>query len=351
MTLPSTTQPEISKPTVSSTILAPKLAFALSHGVPVEDLDAVAGISISEVIGSESRISEELPARVISGLYQSRYFRAPTLQIAQSTPFWYFNGLEKAVQFAPNGLLALDALNKYGRLLAERTTTWIDETTNFMSFHFSHPADATNDGLMQEIGMALRLRLLRDVIGPGALLGEVGFGFSKHARLADYQETFGAIPRFNRSSGDAVLVFKKSDLSVPNPSRNGVLYAAGCVYLEEVLKTLNLEDNPKDVPSLSQAASACIERGEFDAAAVAAEAGISLRMAQRTAAARRTTIRNLISEARLHKAKALVLADLKVPFDVVAEKTGYSDDRAFRRFFKRATGLSPSEYRTLFQRR
>ncbi|MEM9108343.1 MAG: helix-turn-helix domain-containing protein, partial [Pseudomonadota bacterium] len=34
--------------------------------------------------------------------------------------------------------------------------------------------------------------------------------------------------------------------------------------------------------------------------------------------------------------------------DEVAEAVGYSDSRAFRRLFKKMTGLSPAEYRRRF---
>ncbi|MEM8793987.1 MAG: helix-turn-helix domain-containing protein [Pseudomonadota bacterium] len=338
---------DIPKPTVSSTILAPAIAFALGNGVPVEDLEAVAGVSTSEILGTDNRVSEGLPARIILSLFDSQSFAAPTLQIANSTSYLYFGGLEKAAKFAPTGLHALEIFHHYSRLLADRTKTWLDESENFVSFHFSHPADGTNDGVMQEIGMALRWRLMRDVMGPNAMLSEVGFGFSDHARSAHYQDMFGAPPQFNRPNGDAILVFKKADLSEANAAKNRILYEAGRIYLQEFARNREIETACNALQSLSRAASICVENGNYSAGAVAAEAGISLRIAQRIAASRRTSMRALIDEARLRKAKGLILGDLKITFEVVAEETGYSDERAFRRFFKRATGLSPSQYRGL----
>lgn len=146
-----------------------------------------------------------------------------------------------------------------------------------------------------------------------------------------------------------MLVFKKADLLTPNPSRNWILYETGRAHVQETLKALRMEGDYSDFESLSRAASSCIQRNKYNVDAIAAEAGISLRMAQRVAASRRTSLHALLNEARLSKSKALILGDPSMTFSEVAERTGYSDERAFRRFFKRMTGLSPSQYRSLLQ--
>ena len=71
---------------------------------------------------------------------------------------------------------------------------------------------------------------------------------------------------------------------------------------------------------------------------------MSLRSAQRLAAGEGFSLQQLIDGVRLESATCL-LDDPSLRMDAIAFTLGYSDDRAFRRAFKRMTGMSPSEYR------
>jgi two-component system response regulator YesN len=51
-----------------------------------------------------------------------------------------------------------------------------------------------------------------------------------------------------------------------------------------------------------------------------------------------------IMEVRIRKAKEM-LRDSSLPIGVIAEKIGYYSATSFNRWFKKATGLSPGEYR------
>ncbi|MEM1370083.1 MAG: helix-turn-helix domain-containing protein, partial [Cyanobacteria bacterium P01_H01_bin.15] len=53
----------------------------------------------------------------------------------------------------------------------------------------------------------------------------------------------------------------------------------------------------------------------------------------------------LIDEIRLANAKSF-LSDPEIDIATVGQIVGYTDARAFRRAFKRWTGLSPKEYRS-----
>ncbi|MEO1460037.1 MAG: helix-turn-helix domain-containing protein, partial [Pseudomonadota bacterium] len=77
---------------------------------------------------------------------------------------------------------------------------------------------------------------------------------------------------------------------------------------------------------------------------VVGRAGLSLRTAQRLAAQQNTNLQAMIDAARAANAKAF-LADPAISIETMAALLGYSDDRAFRRAFKRWTGATPSAYR------
>ena len=56
-----------------------------------------------------------------------------------------------------------------------------------------------------------------------------------------------------------------------------------------------------------------------------------------------TSFRQISDEALNHQAKELIKAG--TPFDAVAEKLGYADERSFRRAFLRWNDVTPSFYR------
>lgn len=54
-----------------------------------------------------------------------------------------------------------------------------------------------------------------------------------------------------------------------------------------------------------------------------------------------------VQKIRVEMSKAL-LENTQLRMDAILERIGYSDDSAFRRLFKKYTGLSPREYRERF---
>jgi len=55
-----------------------------------------------------------------------------------------------------------------------------------------------------------------------------------------------------------------------------------------------------------------------------------------------------LQNLRLEAAKRLLEAG-QLPVDEISAEVGYEDASFFRRLFKRRTGLTPSQYRRMFQ--
>ncbi len=91
------------------------------------------------------------------------------------------------------------------------------------------------------------------------------------------------------------------------------------------------------------AAAALLGDGEVTAAAVAARLAISRRTMQRRLHDEGTTFRDVVADVRMALArKAIATGD--APVHQLADRLGFSDVTAFRRAFKRSTGMTPSEY-------
>jgi transcriptional regulator GlxA family with amidase domain len=69
---------------------------------------------------------------------------------------------------------------------------------------------------------------------------------------------------------------------------------------------------------------------------------------RRFKAATGTTLMDYVQNLRIEEAKRL-LESSQTPFDTIAAEVGYENPGFFRRLFKRRTGLTPSNYRKMFQ--
>jgi len=69
---------------------------------------------------------------------------------------------------------------------------------------------------------------------------------------------------------------------------------------------------------------------------------------RRFKAATGTTLMDYVQNLRIEEAKRL-LETAETPFDEIAAEVGYENPGFFRRLFKRRTGLTPSNYRKMFQ--
>ena len=90
-------------------------------------------------------------------------------------------------------------------------------------------------------------------------------------------------------------------------------------------------------------------RGLDDLGPVVAQAGIPERtLKRRFKAATGTTLIDYLQNLRVEAAKRL-LESGRTPVDEISTAVGYSDASFFRSLFKRRTGLTPGQYRRMFQ--
>ncbi len=81
-------------------------------------------------------------------------------------------------------------------------------------------------------------------------------------------------------------------------------------------------------------------------AALASRLGVTSRtLGRRFKAAIGESPLEFLQNARIERAKRLLEAT-NVSFDEIAHRVGYEDASSFRRLFRRATGISPGDYRT-----
>ena len=140
---------------------------------------------------------------------------------------------------------------------------------------------------------------------------------------------------------DHLLAFDRELAELPLPAACEALAKAAdrlaLDYVERVRPTAPFVDEVRT------AVAALVAHGEPTAATVAAIFAMSDRTLQRRLHEEGTTFRDLVCEARIDLAKQL-LATERPGVHALAHRLGFSEPAAFRRAFKRRTGLTPAGF-------
>ncbi|MEM9386159.1 MAG: helix-turn-helix domain-containing protein [Pseudomonadota bacterium] len=334
-------------PRVGSAAIASTVAFALARGVPISRLEAASGTSIQELLVP----SERLPLTLRGVIWQEIARSSPdedrllSFEMAATSGFSAMGGLADAVRVAPDLRSALQFLIDNSRLLGDDVAFALDESRRFAAFFMSQRRMGPGDELAAEAGTALKLRLMREVLQGELALRDFTVQWAPKASLACYLRAWGAVPTFEQGTGVA-LVFDKQTLDQPLCSSNLERFRAYDLQFELQRRLLGQAPARVDPHArLQRAIAQQIESGDYSVRGVAREAGMSVRSAQRIAAASGQSLRHLIDDSRAILAKKLMMRDPLRPIGDVAFRVGYSDERAFRRAFKRWTDMTPSDFR------
>ena len=327
--------------TVAVSLLSTTMAFALSRGISVEDMEAEAGVSAFELMNPQARVSDEVVPRMWNALSMRFPEEALSVELGRAAPLTSLAGLAHGAQFAQNLRAALALLIDHRQLLADRLSLELRETDEETAFILSHPLDGVDGGRAHESGSVLVKRLVNEVLEIEGFLLAVEFASTGHGPVEAYDAFFGVPVRFQQSRN--ALILKPESLSWATSQANLQLFAFVRQYFGQALRQLR-SALPSEIAGLREAIVKNAAGGDFSAAAAAARAHLSLRAAQRLAAQHGTSLSALIDTVREGTARELLL-DASISIEKIAALVGYADDRAFRRAFKRWTGLSPSEFR------
>ena len=237
---------------------------------------------------------------------------------------------------------ALNLLINHRAILADRLLLELQHSDDGTAFVLSHPLDSVDRGRSSEVAAGLVSRLIRDILVSDDCLLGVDFALNRNSPHALYEAFFEVPVRFQQ--GRNALVLRPESLAWPTSQGNLQLFAFIEQYFTQALDRLQVTSESEALSALRAAVVHNAASGEFSAAAAAARAQLSLRAAQRLAAHHGQSLTGLIDDVRESSAREF-LADPTIAVETVATLVGYSDDRAFRRAFKRWTTMSPSDFR------
>lgn len=328
---------------MSAGAAAANVSFALSRGLSTDEIEEATGVSCFELLKPEARSPEDMMPKILASLAEKFPTEPFALEMARAAPFSYFGGLADGAQFSDDLRSAINVFVENSVIIADQLEISFSENSTGACLVARHPLDHIDDGRSHEVGMGLVFRLFSEFLGVNDFLERVTFKHKPNCEVSHYTEYFGAPVEFNATN--MALFFRPEKLNTKIKYANVTLYNYVATHLSIIKNQISHSDEPRELSQLKRAAAENVLGGIFNASSVAAAANMSLRKAQRVTAAQGTSVQELIENVRALRAKEL-LADKLNETSSIALLLGYSDERAFRRAFKRWTGLSPSEYKS-----
>ncbi|MEM7504724.1 MAG: AraC family transcriptional regulator ligand-binding domain-containing protein [Pseudomonadota bacterium] len=319
--------------------------FAVDSGLGRDRVENLIGVSFDDVSPDLT-----LPAAVGPDLFRLLLTEGtsdlPALEIAQSAPFSFFGGLERAILLAPTGQEALRSMAENFAVFHDSLETTFEESSNFTYFSFRAPVEERDNGCCNEVVLGVLMRLMRSVFGQYAKPHEVRIRYDRNGRRSTY-ENFFAAPLLTRSSDESHgLVFRRADMRWRQPGYDRQVFELSEARLAKLALDRRRITSNGDYHELTNASNLCVGKGLFGVASVAAKAGLSERKAQRVAQSHGTTVGKLIEHARLRLLREQLWRDAGANADDLSRLVGFSDSRSLRRAVKAWTGKSLREIRT-----
>ncbi|MDF2235084.1 AraC family transcriptional regulator ligand-binding domain-containing protein [Albimonas sp. CAU 1670] len=251
-----------------------------------------------------------------------------------------------ALKTAPTLRGSLRCIERYFRLLTDTAAYRLEETGGLAVFSIEactapHPALS----LRNECALAALARCLRRITGEGLRLDHVSFRHACTGDPARYAERFGCPVRFG-AERDA-LAFAPEMLDRPNRLGDAAVAAFMTRHLDADLDRLGgpLPSAPDLRARLLPLLSERLGGGAPAAAEIARELGMSERTLYRRLAEDGLTYRDVLAEAQTRLARNLLEAG-EQSLAEIAFLTGFSEQSAFARAFKRQAGQTPARFRS-----
>lgn len=335
-------KPNFVKSETLGSIVTTILDFAISHGMTLEEITQVTDLSEVDYARLDSRISDDSVGELMSVIANHWPDVAISMEIANSAPFSMLGGLAKGAQVANDVEAVLSWFVTNQTIISDQSAVHIEKMDSEVAIIVAHPCENKDQGMLLEAITGLIWRLLQESTNLEIALLRVEFAHTKSVPLDTYEAFFQAPVLFQTNRN--ALVFARETLSVPIRHANSQMFSFIERHFTELRQQLENDRYPIALAKLRQSIMENAVQGNYGAAAAAARANISLRTAQRLAKQHGTSLNKLIDEIRLANAKSF-LSDIEIDIAMVGQLVGYTDTRAFRRAFKRWTGMSPKEYR------
>ncbi len=252
-----------------------------------------------------------------------------------------FGAVGLAIKSAPTLRAAFSRQHRYTRLFNTASQFSLQETADGARWRH-HRSEPAREGLYlsNEGSMVTFVSLCREVNAPDFVPASVQYRHRPVGSVAALEAYFGCPVTFG-ADVDA-LEFDAAQFDAPNAVGDESIWRFFSGHLDETLARLEEEDGIDRQVVLRIADT--LSDGIPTIGAVASQLGMSARTLQRRLAERGRTFQVLVEEARRQLAENLLMST-RYSLAEIAFLTGFSEQSAFTRAFKRWAGETPRAYR------
>lgn len=230
---------------------------------------------------------------------------------------------------------------RYFRLLSDTYVFKVEKSENVSKVYLYRKAYRRGVALSNEATFSATVVVLQAITETNITPVAVSFSHAPPQQLTSHQQAFQCPVLFNQPYD--FIAYKTSDLELPTAKADASINQ---FLLERVKEETNgIEISPgkiaQDVETLIKDA---LPSGIPAVGQIGRIMGMSSRTLTRRLAEKGITFRDLVSQSQFNVAKSLLLNSSRSVAEIAFE-TGFSEQSAFNRAFKRWTGQSPLEFR------
>ncbi len=317
-------------------------AFGRSRGLSIEDMAKAAGVSAVDIMDPNRRIPDRKILALWAFVDTNEEDASTPLNLAAAAPLSIFAGLAEGARYAETLGAAMEHIAQNSTVIADRLKIGITHSDASIAVSLTHPLDTEDRAHFSSLGVFLLKRLVEEVLDIQGAIKSAHLMRPVVSSPESVTTYMGCEVRFGEEQNELHLVPGAYD--EPINHANTELFS---FVQEHFSMARGMLETATPQPSIHKLRDAIVEnalRSDYTRTSAAQSASLSLRSAQRLALSHGYTLQKLIDEVRFENAKML-LRNPDLTTNAISEVLSYSDDRSFRRAFKRVTGLSPTEYR------
>ncbi|MEM9549688.1 MAG: AraC family transcriptional regulator ligand-binding domain-containing protein [Pseudomonadota bacterium] len=317
-------------------------AFGQSRGLSIEDMAVAANVDALDVVDPGKRLPDHSIQALWNLIADTDTDGSVPLKLATAAPLTVFAGLAEGARYASTLGAAIEHIARNEVVIADRLKITIDHTDKSATIRLSHPLDHLDQGRFSIVGIFLLQRLIREILEVPNALTQVRLQMPKPASASAIVAFFQCDVAFGCDISS--LSISREVYGATINHANAELFAFVEMHFSKMRNSLQEAHWPTRLRTLRGAIIENALKSDYRPLSASSAANLSLRSAQRLARSEGHTLQEMIDEVRFENAKALLKSsDLSI--SRVAEVLAYSDDRSFRRAFKRVVGMSPTAYR------
>ena len=266
---------------------------------------------------------------------------ALSIRHARSIDIDKLGALALACKAAPTVAGALQRLARYHTLISDSIRYHLDPKDDAVLL-WQEVLAGSGPGVVfsPEAGLAAMFEAISQVASESIVPELVTFRHTPPRDAELFEDFFGCPVRFGAKQDG--LLFSEATVQVQNTLGDRALSDFLTVHLEAELEQLNTE--PSLVQTTKEEIARVLSEGLPKMADIARELGFSVRSFHRRLSDHGVSFQTLAEETRREIALSM-LRDESRPLSEIAFLTGFSEQSAFNRAFKRWTNSTPAKYR------